>query len=114
MFFCQLSTPTQPLEEGKCYAQRPDNIITAMVAILHLLDCLCIRNIALTPRTVHPRKYICRELVQVGGNTGSICHFAFSPVLQCLGVSRYRHAGKNSTKSVIVTPLFCVPQMLVN
>ena len=33
-----------------------------------------------------------------GGKAGSICHFAFSLVLQCLG------DGKNSTKNVIVTP----------
>ena len=36
------------------------------------------------------------------GKTGSICHFEFSLVLQCLGAD----AGKNSTRSVIVTPLF--------
>ena len=46
-----------------------------------------------------------------GGKTGSICHFAFSLVLQCIGVSKYPDTGKSSTKSVIVTPLF-VPQML--
>ena len=40
-----------------------------------------------------------------GGKTGSICHFAVSLVLHCLGVQRYPPAGKNSTKSVIVTPL---------
>ena len=49
-----------------------------------------------------------------GVRKGSICHFAFSLVLQCLGVPRYPDAGKNSTKSVIVTPpLFVCPQMLV-
>ena len=41
-----------------------------------------------------------------GGKAGSICHFAFSLVLQCLGV----HAGKNDTKSVIVTPLLVCPK----
>ena len=45
-----------------------------------------------------------------GGMTGSICHFAFSLVLQCLGVPRYPRAWKNSTKSVIVTPLFVCPK----
>ena len=45
-----------------------------------------------------------------GGKTGSICHFAFSLVLQCLGVPRYPDAGKNSTKSAIVTPLFVCPE----
>ena len=43
------------------------------------------------------------------GKTGSICHFAGSPVLQCLEVPRHPDAGKNSTKSVIVTPLFVSP-----
>ena len=45
-----------------------------------------------------------------GGKTGSICHFAFSLVLQCLGVPRYPDAGHNSPKSVIVTPLFVCPK----
>ena len=45
-----------------------------------------------------------------GGKTGSICHFAFSLVLQCLGVPRYPDAAKNSTKSVIVTPLVGYPK----
>ena len=44
------------------------------------------------------------------GKKGSICHFAFSLVLQCLGIPRYPDAGKNSTKSVIVTPLFVCPK----
>ena len=44
------------------------------------------------------------------GKTGSICHFRFSLVLQCLGVSRYPYAGKNSTENVIVTPLFLCPK----
>ena len=44
------------------------------------------------------------------GKTGSICHFAFSLVLQCLGVPEYPDAGKNSTKSVTVTPLFACPK----
>ena len=44
------------------------------------------------------------------GKTGSICHFAFSLVLQCLGVPRYPDAWKNSTKSVTVTPLFVCPK----
>ena len=44
------------------------------------------------------------------GKTGSICHFAFYLVLQCLGMLRYPDAGKNSTKNVIATPLFvCAP-----
>ena len=33
-----------------------------------------------------------------GGKTGSICHFAFSLILQCLEVARYPDAGKHSTK----------------
>ena len=37
-----------------------------------------------------------------GGKTGSICHFAFSLVLQCLGMPRYPDHSP-----------FCVPQMLV-
>ena len=45
-----------------------------------------------------------------GGKRGSIRRFAsFSLALQCLGVSRYPDARKNSTKSVIVTPLFVCP-----
>ena len=45
-----------------------------------------------------------------GGEAGSICHLAFSLVLQCLGVSRYPYAGKNSTKYFTVTPLFVCPK----
>ena len=48
-----------------------------------------------------------------GGKTGSICHFAFSIVLQYLAVPCYPDVGKNSTKCVIVTPVFVHPQMLV-
>ena len=48
-----------------------------------------------------------------GGKTGSICHLAFSLVLQCLGVPSYPDTWKNSTKSVIVTPLFLRPNMVV-
>ena len=44
----------------------------------------------------------------MGGKTGSICHFAFSLVLQRLGVQRQPHAGKNSHCH---TP-FCVPQII--
>ena len=47
------------------------------------------------------------------GKTGSVCHFAFSLVLQCLGVPRYPGAGKNSTKSVIVTRLVVCPKFRV-
>ena len=49
------------------------------------------------------------------GKTGPICHFAFSLVLERLGVLRYSDAGKNSTNNVIVTPLlkFRALQMLV-
>ena len=44
------------------------------------------------------------------GKAGSICHFAFFLVLQCLGVARCPDAGKSSTKSAIVTPLLvCAP-----
>ena len=39
-----------------------------------------------------------------GGKTGSICHFAFSHFLQCLGASVYQDAGKNSTKSLTINP----------
>ena len=50
----------------------------------------------------------------MGGKTGSICHFALSLVLQCLGVLIYQDAGKNSTKNVALShPFLCVPQMLV-
>ena len=35
-----------------------------------------------------------------GDKTGSVCHFVFSLVLQCLGVPRYQDAWKNSTKKV--------------
>ena len=35
---------------------------------------------------------------------------AFSLVLQCLGVPKYPDAGKDSTKSVIVAPLFVCPK----
>ena len=45
-----------------------------------------------------------------GGETGSICHFAFSLVLQCLGVPKYPDAGKNSPINVIVTPPFVCPK----
>ena len=45
----------------------------------------------------------------VGGQNRSICHFAFSLVLQCLGVLSCPDAGENSTKNVIVTPLFECP-----
>ena len=45
-----------------------------------------------------------------GGKTGLICQFAFSLVLQCLGVPRYPDAGENSTKHVIVTPLLVCPK----
>ena len=45
-----------------------------------------------------------------GGKKGSICHFALSLVLQCLGVPRYPDAGKSSTKSVVVPPLFVCPK----
>ena len=49
------------------------------------------------------------------GKTGSICHFAFSLVLQCLAVPRYPDAGKNSTKSVVVKPLcVCAPNASKN
>ena len=48
--------------------------------------------------------------VYLGGKTGSICHFAFSLVFQCLEVPTYPDAGKNSTKNVIVTPLFVCPK----
>ena len=41
---------------------------------------------------------------------GSICHFAFSLVLQRFGVPKYPDAGKNRTKSVTVTPLFVCPK----
>ena len=51
-----------------------------------------------------------RRGVWGGGKTGSICHFAFSLVLQRFGVPRYPDAGKNSTKSVVVTPLFVCPK----
>ena len=44
-----------------------------------------------------------------GVKTGSVCHFAFFLVLQCLGVPKQPDAWKNSTKSVIVTRLLCAP-----
>ena len=40
------------------------------------------------------------------GKEGLTCHFRVSLVLQYFGVPRYPDAGKNSTESVIVTPLF--------
>ena len=47
-----------------------------------------------------------------GVKRGSICHFAFFLVLQCLGVSKYPDAGKTVRKCHCHTP-FCVPQKLV-
>ena len=51
---------------------------------------------------------------QWGGKKGSICHFAFSLVLQYLWVPTYPDAGKNSTKSVIVNPFLCAPNASKN
>ena len=44
---------------------------------------------------------------------GRFVIFAFSLVLQCLGFPNYPDAGKNSTKNLTVTTLFCAHQMLV-
>ena len=45
-----------------------------------------------------------------GVKQGRFCHFAFSLVLQCLGVLIYPDAGKNIRKRVTVAPPFiCAP-----
>ena len=45
-----------------------------------------------------------------GVKKGQFVIFCVSLVLQYLGVPTYPDAGKNSTKSVIVTPLFVCPK----
>ena len=54
-----------------------------------------------------------RKDVYPVGKQGSICHFAFSLVLQCLGVQRYPDAGKKQHEKFYRHIPFCVPQMLV-
>ena len=49
------------------------------------------------------------------GKARSICHFAFSLVLQCLGVPRYPDAGKHSTKNATLShPFLCAPNASKN
>ena len=48
-----------------------------------------------------------------GVQAGSICHFAFALVLQCLGVSRYRDAGQEQHEKCHCHTPCCVPQMPV-
>ena len=54
-----------------------------------------------------------REGGDVGGKEGSICHFVFPLFYSVSGSQDAQILGKNSTKSVTVTPLFVRPQMLV-
>ena len=49
-----------------------------------------------------------------GGKTGSICHFPFSLVLQCLGVPRYPDAGKTARKVSLSHPFLCAPNASKN
>ena len=43
----------------------------------------------------------------VRGKTGLICHFAFSPVLQCLGVPKM--LGKTARRVSLSDPFLCAP-----
>ena len=47
-----------------------------------------------------------------GGKTKSICHFPFSLVLQCLGLSRCPDAGKKTArKASLSNPFSCAPNL---
>ena len=68
---------------------------------------------------MHPGAWEKIDFVPVGGGggikQGRFLSFCVSLVLQCLGVPRYPDTGKNSTKSVMVTPLFvCAPNACKN
>ena len=66
-------------------------------------------------------KFPLRQIVQTArviwgweGKTGSICHFAFSLVLQCLEVPTYPDAGKTARKMSLSRPFLCVPNASKN
>ena len=48
-----------------------------------------------------------------GGKEGSICHFAFSLVLQCLGGLKIARCWEKQHEKCHYHAPFCVPQMLV-